>query len=121
MNFPAETASPDLPRQSVCAFGRSGSGPAAREQWFKDKNTKLFNVVVVSGSKFNPAGHLLLNVGGDGGWYFDVHEVYDYPTSHSSEQGYQDYLASEGKLELSSTPVDVPNPAGGAPRRKISG
>ena len=85
---------------------------AAREQAFKDKNTKLFNVVVVSGAKLNPAGHMILNVGGEGGWYFHVDKVYDYPESYYTEGEYQSYMAAEGKYEISRTPVDVPNPAG---------
>jgi len=84
----------------------------AQEEFAKERNTKLFNVVTVSGAKFNPAGHDLLNIGGEGGWYFQVHKVYDYPTAYYTEQEYEAYLMAEGKHEISRTPIDVPNPAG---------
>jgi hypothetical protein len=73
------------------------------------------SLVVVSGDKFNPCGHALLNVGdtdgGVGGWYFQVAGVYSYPR-YMDEAGYQRYLTENGKTELFRSPFTIPNPDG---------
>jgi RHS repeat-associated protein len=80
----------------------------AREEWILAKLSG-WNVVVVSGARANPFGHAILNIGGPGGWYFDVHDIYNNPTAHT-EAGYQAYLREENKVELQRIPVDVPRP-----------
>jgi hypothetical protein len=67
--------------------------------------------VVVSGAKWNPCGHLILNTGGRGGWYFHVAEIRDYP-KFMGEAGYRRYLREHGKSEISRTRVALPDPAG---------
>jgi hypothetical protein len=66
--------------------------------------------VVVSGATWNPCGHMLLNTGGYGGWYFHVAEIRGRPR-YMGETGYKRYLSEHGKVELSRTYVPVPNPA----------
>ena len=61
--------------------------------------------VVVSGAKWNPCGHMLLNTGG---WYFHVAEVRGRP-KFMDEDGYKRYLAENGKKEISRTFVKIPN------------
>lgn len=65
--------------------------------------------VVVSGAKWNPCGHMLLNTGGTGGWYFHVAEVRGRP-KFMGEAGYQRYLIENGKKEVSRTFVKIPDP-----------
>ena len=60
---------------------------------------KKAHAVVVSGAKWNPCGHMLLNTGGRGGWYFHVAEVRGYP-KYMNEAGYQRYLKENGKREI---------------------
>jgi hypothetical protein len=72
--------------------------------------------VVVSGAKWNPCGHMLLNTGGGGGWYFHVAEARGRP-KFMGEDGYKRYLAENGKKEISRTFVKISDP--GACNRKL--
>lgn len=65
--------------------------------------------VVVSGADWNPCGHLLLNTGGLGGYYFHIAEFYGYP-KYMDETGYKRYLKENGKEELSRIHVPISNP-----------
>jgi len=67
--------------------------------------------VVVSGASWNPCGHMLLNTGGRGGWYFHVAERKGQPR-FMREAGYHRYLKEHGKRELRRTHVLIPNPDG---------
>jgi hypothetical protein len=53
--------------------------------------------VIVSGAKFNPYGHMLLNTGGKWGKYFQVSDLYGYPRM-MNEQKFQRYLRENKKL-----------------------
>lgn len=75
-------------------------------------------VVVVSGVQWNPCGHMLLNTGGIGGWYFHINEVYGRPR-YMREDGYRRYLRENDKTEISRTHVVVPNRQ--AASRKLEG
>lgn len=44
-----------------------------------DYNFANAHAVTVSGASWNPCGHLLLNTGGVGGWYFHIAEVRGKP------------------------------------------
>jgi hypothetical protein len=68
-------------------------------------------VVVVSGALWNPCGHMLLNTGGYGGWYFHVAERKGNPR-FMRENGYRRYLQEHERHELRRTRVHVPNPQG---------
>ena len=64
--------------------------------------------VVVSG--VTPCGHMLLNTGGLGGWYFHVAGVYKRPKV-MGERGYRRYLLENQKIELSPrTFIPIPYP-----------
>lgn len=65
--------------------------------------------VVVSGARWNPCGHMLLNTGGAGGWYFHVAEVRGRP-KFMREAGFRRYLKENAKREISRTHVKIPNP-----------
>lgn len=68
------------------------------------------NVVIVSGAKWNPWGHALLNTGGFTGNYFQVvGEVVARPR-YMSEAGYRLYLKDNGKKELKRYRVHIPEP-----------
>jgi hypothetical protein len=54
--------------------------------------------VVVSGASWNPCGHMLLNTGGVGGWYFHIAERKGKPR-FMREAGYQRYLKEHQKKE----------------------
>jgi hypothetical protein len=69
------------------------------------------NAVVVSGAKWNPCGHALLNVGGRGGWYYHVNELRGYPR-YMDEAGYRRYLRENGKREVNRQRVPLPDPDG---------
>lgn len=69
------------------------------------------HAVVVSGARWNPCGHMVLNTGGLGGWYFHVAEVRGRP-KFMQESGYRRYLKENGKKEISRTFVKIPNPDG---------
>jgi len=66
--------------------------------------------VVVSGSRFNPCGHVLLNAGGCGGWYFHVIEVRGFPRGMPAA-GYRRFLDENGKRERTRVRVPLPQPA----------
>jgi len=72
--------------------------------------------VTVSGAAWNPCGHLLLNTGGRGGYYFHVAEVRGRP-KYMRQSGYERYLKENEKKELSRVSVKVPDPA--AANRKL--
>lgn len=65
--------------------------------------------VVVSGDTFNPCGHMLLNAGGRGGWYFHIAERKGYPR-YMGQTGYERYLRENGKTEISRTFVPLRYP-----------
>jgi hypothetical protein len=65
--------------------------------------------VVVSGARWNPCGHMLLNVGGRCGQYAHVAQVRGRPR-YMNEQGYQTYLKANGKQELRRTFVPLAAP-----------
>ena len=65
--------------------------------------------IVVSGATWNPCGHLLLNVGGYGGWYFHIAETKGYPRL-MDQLGYQRYIHENNKNELSRTFVPLKYP-----------
>ena len=69
----------------------------------------ISNAVVVSGARGNPCGHLPLNTGGIGGWYFHIAGIKDYPR-YMNERGYRRYLNENSKMELRRYPVRIPNP-----------
>jgi hypothetical protein len=62
--------------------------------------------VVVSGASWNPCGHLILNVGGVGGWYFHVAGIRTVPR-YMNEQNYRRYLKENGKSELRRSKVVI--------------
>lgn len=67
------------------------------------------HAVIVSGSALNPCGHMLLNTGGDQGWYFHVAEVRGRPR-FMTEQGYRRYLRENEKREIGRSFIQVPRP-----------
>ena len=67
--------------------------------------------VVVSGAKWNPCGHMLINTGGRAGYYFHVAEVRGFPR-YMREGGFQRYLKDEQKKEVRRALVPLPNPDG---------
>lgn len=83
---------------------------------FKDRVESFFIsflsptfVITVSGSSFNPCGHLILNLGGYGGTYTHIAEVNGYP-HFMNQNGYDRYLRENGKIELKRVRVNVPYP-----------
>ncbi|MDR2925897.1 MAG: hypothetical protein LBU76_08140 [Azoarcus sp.] len=69
--------------------------------------------VVVSGTSWNPCGHMLLKTRSG---YFHVAEIKGRPR-HMTEEGYKRYLVENGKREIRRTYVSIPNP--GASYRKL--
>jgi hypothetical protein len=65
--------------------------------------------VVVSGDGPNFCGHLILNVGGVGGYYFHVAGVRTEPRVMTKD-GYRRYLKETGKKELKRFKVTISNP-----------
>jgi hypothetical protein len=65
--------------------------------------------VVVSGSFYNPCGHMLLNAGGLIGWYFHVAAVHGFPR-YLDASGYQRFLRENRKRELSRVRVPLSDP-----------
>jgi hypothetical protein len=53
---------------------------------------------------------MLLNTGGNAGWYFHIAERKGYPR-FMRELGYRRYLREHKKRELSRTPIHIPDPA----------
>jgi hypothetical protein len=72
-------------------------------------------VVAVTGARWNPCGHLLLNVGGRQGWYFHAVDIHAPPRAMGLA-GYLQYLKDFGKTEVWRKPVKLPNPDGAARR-----
>jgi hypothetical protein len=68
------------------------------------------SAVVVSGSRFNPCGHMLLNAGGCAGWYFHITEVHGYPR-YMGAQGFRRFLRENDKREVVRIGVPLPDPA----------
>lgn len=69
------------------------------------------SVVVVSGAKWNPCGHAILNTGGMGGWYFHIAGFND-PPKFMRPDGFFVYLRSNSKKVIRRSPIKIPNPAG---------
>lgn len=71
-------------------------------------------IVIVSGARWNPCGHTVLNSGGRGGYYFQVggdgaKAVYNKPLC-MDESGFRRYLQENKKMELRRQRVVVPKP-----------
>ena len=65
--------------------------------------------VIVSGAKFNPYGHMLLNTGGPGGIYFQVAGIVSQPR-FMNEQQFQRYLKENAKTIVTVIPIYIPQP-----------
>jgi hypothetical protein len=86
-----------------------------------DIDFTLTQAVVVSGASWNPCGHMLLCAGysSDTSWYFQVagqgwregFGVYAYP-KFMREDGYNRYLAENGKHEIRRLDAAISDPAG---------
>ena len=72
--------------------------------------------LAVSGASWNPCGHMLLNTGGRGGWYFHIGERKGNPR-FMREAGYLRYLKEHQKRELRRTFLSIPKPE--AAHRKL--
>ena len=76
--------------------------------------SEMFNfgrtyVVIVSGARFNPYGHMLLNTGGPGGIYFQVAGVSAQPRL-LNEQQFKRYLKENDKTIVTVMPIHIPYP-----------
>lgn len=67
--------------------------------------------IEVTGSFPNPCGHMLLNIGGPGGWYFHVSKRKALPDV-MGEVGYRRYLTDNKKTEKNRYEIPLSNPAG---------
>jgi hypothetical protein len=65
--------------------------------------------VVVTGAKFNPYGHMLLNTGGPGGTYFQVAGIFGEPRFMNEPQ-FQRYLKENDKAIVTVLPIQIPHP-----------
>jgi hypothetical protein len=65
--------------------------------------------VIVSGARFNPYGHMLLNTGGPGGVYFQVSEFYGDPRFMTEVQ-FQRYLRENNKFIVTVMRIHIPDP-----------
>jgi hypothetical protein len=65
--------------------------------------------VVVSGARWNPCGHLILNTGGRCGIYCHIAERKGYPR-YMNERGFMTYLSTNGKREIRRDVVLLPEP-----------
>ncbi len=80
-------------------------------------NFRKAYAVIVSGDELiphlgftrNSHGHMLLNVGGPGGHYFQTAGVYTVPTVMNETQ-FQRYLQDHKKFIISVTRINIPNP-----------
>ena len=72
-------------------------------------NFSVSYAVVVSGVKFNPCGHLILNTGGLCGFYCHIAERKGYPR-YMDESGYRRYLSENGKHEIRRQYVPLKEP-----------
>lgn len=73
----------------------------------------LAHVVVVTGVKWNPCGHAILNAGGNGGHYFHIAgDGYARPY-YMNQTGYERYLSENKKREVRRryVPLFKPNRA----------
>lgn len=69
--------------------------------------------ITVTGARWNPCGHALLNVGGTTGHYFHIAgDGYDRPFMLRGSSAYMRYLRENGKRELRRTLVAISNPQG---------
>lgn len=77
---------------------------------FDFKNTYA---IVVSGDRFNPCGHMILNVGSteSAGWWFHVIEIRGRP-KFMRRAGYERYRKENSKTVLSTRRIEIPNPDG---------
>ena len=66
-------------------------------------------VVIVSGAKLNPYGHMLLNTGGKSGYFFQVSDIIGYPRFMNSDQ-FDRYLKENGKTIVTVFQVNLPDP-----------
>jgi len=66
-------------------------------------------IVIVSGAKLNPYGHMLLNTGGKSGNFFQVSDLYGFPRFMNGEQ-FQRYLDENNKFIVTVFSVDIPDP-----------
>jgi hypothetical protein len=66
-------------------------------------------VVIVSGAKLNPYGHMLLNTGGKSGSFFQVSDVYGFPRFMNADQ-FQRYLKENNKSIVTVFPVKITDP-----------
>lgn len=83
------------------------SCPAQRFPW------QSTAAVIVSGARWNPCGHALLNVGGISGFYFHIAgDGRDHPYMMRGSEPYQRYLRENGKRELRRQTVAISNPDG---------
>jgi hypothetical protein len=70
------------------------------------------NIVAVTGDFPNPGcGHLLLNTGSGGGYYFHVIERKGYPR-YMNGTGYSRFLKESGKSELNRLNIAIPDQNG---------
>lgn len=66
-------------------------------------------VVIVSGARLNPYGHMLLNTGGKSGKFFQVSDVYGFPRFMNADQ-FKRYLKENNKFIVTVFPVNIPQP-----------
>ena len=70
------------------------------------------HIVLVSGAKWNPCGHAILNAGGAGGHYFHIAgDGYARPY-YMDQAGYDRYLSESKKREIRRQYVHIPKPDG---------
>lgn len=75
------------------------------------------HAVVVTGARWNPCGHMLLNTGGPEGMYFHIAERRDKPRYMAGGALYRQYLTENDKREIRRTPIPIKNPE--AAHRKL--
>jgi hypothetical protein len=69
--------------------------------------------VIVSGARWNPCGHALLNVGGATGTYFHIAgDGNDRPYMLRGSTAFQRYIRENGKKELRRQHIPISNPQG---------
>lgn len=85
------------------------SGDIMDQCLIKPFDFKNAYAVVVSGASWNPCGHMLLNTGGRGGWYFHVAERKGNPR-FMRESTFFRYLQEHSKKEIRRRRLTIPNP-----------
>lgn len=75
-------------------------------QAFDFSNT---SAVTVSGDKWNPCGHMLLNVGGPAGFYFHVADLRSQP-KYMTYHGFERYLKETRKAVLRRMMIHIRSP-----------